>query len=374
MIAISLSVFLLASSMESGEEPALKEVFSEYFHMGAALGPSVLRQEVPEATLVVEKHFSSITPENDMKWERIHPQPGKYNFSLPDYLVNLGEKKQMFVVGHTLVWHNQTPAWVFHDEQGNLVSRDTLLARMREHIFTVMTRYQGKVHGYDVVNEAITDQGGLRESLWYKIIGDDYIEHAFRFAHEADPEAELYYNDFSLASPSKREGCIQLVKSLQSKGIHIDGVGMQGHYDMSYPDLKELEKSIVAYSELGVKVMITELDISVLPWPELAPGAEVTSRFKYRPELDPYKEDFPNSAQEELAGRYADMFRVFVKHADKSSRFTFWGVNDGTSWKNNFPVRGRTDFPLLFDRNYLCKPAFHAVIATAINQSPPLPD
>jgi len=351
--------------MENGEEPALKEVFSGYFHMGAALGPSVLRQRVPEAALVVEKHFSSITPENDMKWERIHPQPGKYNFSLPDFLVDLGEKKQMFVVGHTLVWHNQTPDWVFHDEQGNLVSRDTLLARMRDHIFTVMTRYRGKVHGYDVVNEALTDQGGLRESLWHKIIGEDYIEHAFRFAHEADPEAELYYNDFSLANPSKREGCIQLVKSLQSRGIHIDGVGMQGHYDMSDPDVKELEKSIVSYSELGVKVMITELDISVLPWPELAPGAEVKGRFNYRPELDPYKENFPDSAQEEQAERYADIFRVFVKHADKISRVTFWGVNDGTSWKNNFPVRGRTDFPLLFDRHYLCKPAFHAVIATA---------
>ena len=343
----------------------MKEVFSEYFHMGAALGPSVLEGKSPEATLVVEKHFSSITPENDMKWERIHPQAESYNFTRADQLVDLGEKKQMFVVGHTLVWHMQTPAWVFHDEEGNLVSRDTLLARLRDHIFTVMTRYRGKIHGYDVVNEAITDEGRLRESLWYKIIGEDYIEHAFRFAREADPDAELYYNDFSLASPAKREGCIQLVKTLQSKGIQVDGVGMQGHYDMSYPRMKELEKSIVAYSDLGVNVMITELDISVLPWPDLPEGAEVTSRFKYRPELDPYKEDFPKSAQEELAGRYADIFRVFVKHADKISRITFWGVNDGTSWKNNFPVRGRTDFPLLFDRDYQFKPAFWSVIATS---------
>jgi endo-1,4-beta-xylanase len=370
LIVLSFALLLLAGARQSGEEPALKDIFSGYFHMGAALGPSVLREKLPEAQRVVEKHFSSITPENDMKWERIHPQANRYNFTLPDYLVDLGEKQQMFVVGHTLVWHNQTPAWVFHDEQGNLVSRDTLLARMSDHIFTVMTRYRGKVHGYDVVNEAITDQGGLRESLWHKIIGDDYIEHAFRFAHEADPKAELYYNDFSLASPSKREGCIQLVKNLQSKGIHIDGVGMQGHYDMSYPDLNELEKSIVGFSELGVKVMITELDISVLPWPDLPDGAEVTGRFTYRPELDPYKEEFPDSAQQELALRYADIFRIFVKHSDKISRITFWGVNDGTSWKNNFPVRGRTDFPLLFDRNYQCKPAFHAVCATALNPVP----
>jgi endo-1,4-beta-xylanase len=367
LTVISLCFALAGSSIpSSGQEQVLKEVFSEYFYIGGALGYAVLQREVPEAKELVEKHFNTITAENGMKWERIHPKPGVYNFTVGDKLVELGEKHGMFVVGHCLVWHNQTPAWVFRDNEGKPVSRDTLLARMKDHIYTVMGRYRGKVHGYDVVNEALTDHGELRESPWYKIIGPDYIEHAFRFAREADPDAELYYNDFSLANKEKREGTIRLVRELQSRGIRVDGIGMQGHYNLTDPGTGELEKSIVAFSELGVKVHITELDVSVLPWPELAPGAEVTGRFDYRPELDPYKEGFPDSAQEELARRYADLFRIFVKHSDKISRVTFWGVCDGTSWKNNFPVRGRTDFPLLFDRNYQCKPAFRAVTATAL--------
>lgn len=364
-IALGLSIILLQCNQGTTQDPTLKEAFSDHFLIGAAMGTSILNQEVPEATSIVHRHFNSITAENDMKWERIHPRQGSYRFDMADRLVELGEKEGMFVVGHCLVWHNQTPDWVFQDEQGQPVSRDTLLARMKDHIFTVMGRYRGKVHGYDVVNEAVTDQGELRESPWYTIIGPDYMEHAFRFAREADPVAELYYNDYSLAGKAKRDGTVRLVKELQSKGIRVDGIGMQGHYDLTSPGTRELEESIVAFAKLGVKVHITELDVSVLPWPELAPGAEVTSRFTYRPELDPYKESLPDAVQEELARRYAGLFRVFVKHADKISRVTFWGVSDATSWKNNFPVRGRTDYPLLFDREYQCKPAFHAVIATA---------
>jgi endo-1,4-beta-xylanase len=364
IISLILALNLLSPAARSQEIPALKEAFEPHFLMGAALSGSVLRRPVPEALVLVEKHFSSITAENGMKWERIHPEPGVYNFRTADRLVELGEKNNMFVVGHCLIWHNQTPDWVFHDHAGNMVSRDTLLARMKDHIFTLMGRYRGKVHGYDVVNEAITDRGELRKSLWYQIIGEDYLEHAFRFAHEADPEAQLYYNDFSMASPAKREGSIRMVKKLQAKGIPIHGIGMQGHYDMKYPALKEMEKSILAYAALGVRVMITELDISVLPWPDLPPGAEVTSLFQYRPELDPYKTDFPDKAQQELAKRYADIFAIFVKHSDKISRITFWGVHDGSSWKNNFPIRGRTDFPLLFDRTYQAKAAFYSVLET----------
>lgn len=363
LIPVILAISLLSQAAKGQEEPALKDIFETHFHMGTALGPSVLSRPVPEAMGVVEKHFSTITAENDMKWERIHPEPGRYDFRTADRLVELGEKNNMFVVGHTLIWHNQTPDWVFHDEAGNLVSRDTLLVRMKDHIFTIMRRYKGRIHGYDVVNEAITDQGKLRKSLWYQIIGADYMEHAFSFAHEADPEAELYYNDFSLASPAKREGTLHMVRKLQSKGIAIHGIGMQGHYDMKYPSIMEMEKSIVAYSDLGLQVMITELDVSVLPWPDLTLGAEVSSRFQYRPELDPYKEDFPDKAQQQLANRYAEIFATFVKHSNKIARITFWGINDGTSWKNNFPVRGRTDFPLLFDRAYRPKPAFYSVVA-----------
>ncbi|MEN8227089.1 MAG: endo-1,4-beta-xylanase [Bacteroidota bacterium] len=358
-------VFSLSCSEPVKYNSTLKEAFKEDFLVGAALSAYRVMGKDSMTNILLEQQFNTITPENSMKWERIHPKPGIYNFQVADRFVALGEEKEMHLVAHTLIWHNQTPHWVFMDSEGNLASRDTLLMRMRDHIYTIMGRYKGKIHSWDVVNEAIKDDGSLKESLWYQIIGDDYIEKAFQYAREADPGAHLIYNDFSLASRAKREGTVRLIEQLQSKGIRIDGIGMQGHYDMTYPNLKELEASIVAFSELGVEVMITELDVSVLPWPDLPQGAEVTSRFKYRAELDPYQDGLPDSVQLKLADRYTDLFRIFVKHSDKISRVTFWGVDDGKSWKNNFPVRGRSDYALLFDHNYGPKPAYHAVIRTA---------
>ncbi len=361
-------ILVLVSALSFSEpvfcQPTLKESFQEKFLVGAALSRARITGWDSSENTLLEQQFNTITPGNSMKWERIHPQPGKYNFKVADQFVALGEKHDLHLVAHTLIWHNQTPRWVFLDSDGNLTTRDTLLMRMQNHIHTIMGRYKGEIQSWDVVNEAINDDGTMRKSLWFQIIGEDYIEKAFQFAHEADPDAELIYNDFSLTGRTKREGTVRLVQSLQSKGIRIDAIGMQGHYDITSPQLKELEASIVSFSELGVKVMITELDVSVLPWPDLPPGAEVSSRFKYRPELDPYQDGLPDSVQIKLAERYASLFRVFVKHSDKITRVTFWGVDDGTSWKNNFPVRGRTDYALLFDREYQPKPAFDAVIQT----------
>ena len=346
-------------------QPALKDAFQGKFMVGAALGGFRIMGFDTTAAVLVEQHFNTVTPENSMKWERIHPEPGKYRFKVADRMVEQGEKNGMHLLAHTLVWHKQTPEWVFLDQHGNLTTRDTLLMRMRDHIQTIMGRYRGKIDTWDVVNEAINDDGTLRESLWYKIIGEDYIEKAFRYAMEADPDAQLIYNDFSLANRAKRAGTIKLIKHLQQKGIRVDGVGMQAHYDLEDPALKEVEKSIIAFSQLGVQVMITELDVSVLPPPDNQPGAEVTGRFEYRPELDPYINGLPDSVQHLLAERYAGLFSIFVKHSDKISRVTFWGVDDGASWKNNDPVRGRTDYALLFDRNFQPKPAFHSVIQTS---------
>lgn len=362
---IALLLLIFTFSHKATGQASLKETFQRQFVVGAALSGGVIMGKAPATLALVMQQFNTLTPENDMKWERIHPHPGEYNFQVADRFVALGEEQQMQLVAHTLIWHNQTPRWVFLDSQGNLTSRDTLLARMHDHIHTLMGRYKGRIHSWDVVNEAINDDGSLRESLWYRIIGEDYIEKAFQYAREADPDATLIYNDFSLANRSKREGVVRLVQSLRAKGVSIDAVGMQGHYDMKSPRPEELEASIVAFAELGVEVMVTELDVSVLPWPDLPPGAEVRNRFKYRPELDPFKEGLPEPEQQALAERYADLFTVFVKHADKISRVTFWGVDDGTSWKNNFPVRGRTDYALLFDRELQPKPAFHAVLKTS---------
>jgi endo-1,4-beta-xylanase len=330
--------------------------------VGTALNAYRILEKDDNARPLIEKHFNTISPENDMKWERIHPEEDRYDFKLADRFVELGEKHQMYLVAHCLVWHNQTPDWVFEDDNGELVSRDILLERMRDHIHTVVGRYKGRIDAWDVVNEAVTDDGELRKSRWYKIVGEDYIEKAFQYASEADPEALLIYNDYSLAGKAKREGTIRMVKKLQSAGINIGAIGMQAHYQLEDPELDEVEASIIAFSALDLEVMITELDISVLPSPYGSSVAQVNGRFQNSPQLDPYTSSLPGAVQEQLAARYKDLFGLFLKHADKISRVTFWGVDDGTSWKNNHPVRGRTNYPLLFDRQYRPKPAFEAVV------------
>jgi endo-1,4-beta-xylanase len=300
-----------------------------------------------------------------MKWARVHPKPGTYDFELADRFVEFGEEHNMFIVGHTLVWHSQTPDWVFENENGNPVSRDTLLQRMRDHIFKVVNRYDGRVDAWDVVNEAVTDDGSLRESPWLKIIGDDYIEKAFRYAHEADPDAELYYNDYSLTNPSKRSGTVKMIERLRSKGVPISGVGLQSHHAMKYPTLAQQDSAITDFAALGIDVMITELDIAVLPRPDDIQGAEISAKAEGGEELNPYPDALPDSVQQALAQRYADFFEVYLDHRDAINRVTFWGVTDADSWLNDWPIPDRTSYPLLFDRYNEPKPAFDAVVQTA---------
>ncbi len=358
--------FLLTIAFGAGcssSEPVLREVFAKDFLIGGALNAKQIFGQVPkEETEIITRHFSTVTPENVLKWQYVHPAPGAYSFEVPDALVALGKKNDIFVVGHTLVWHHQTPRWVFQNSDGNDTSREVLLKRMKEHIFTVAGRYKGKVHGWDVVNEALDAEGNLQKTKWYRIIGEDYIEKAFEYAHEADPDAELYYNDFDMWKASKFDGVARLVKNLQSKGLRIDGIGMQGHWGFNYPSNEELEAAIAFYSELGMKVMVTELDISVLPDLFGNTGADITAMREMRKNYNLYPDGLPDEIQQKLAKRYAELFSIFHKHADKVSRITFWGVYDGSSWRNNWPVRGSTDYPLLFDRNYKPKPAFDAVI------------
>lgn len=361
-IAGMMIVFFISSCTS---ETVLKDAFKNHFLIGAALGRNQVYQKDSIALDIVARQFNTITPENDMKWENIHPGPSEFVFDHADKFVRLGEAHDMFIVGHTLVWHSQTPDWVFQQDTATQVTREMLLKSMENHIKQVVGRYKGKVNGWDVVNEALKENGELRQSKWYNIIGEDYIEKAFEFASKADPQAELYYNDYNLYNPDKREGAIMIVKNLQEKGIRIDGVGMQAHYGIDGPDIKEVEESIIAFSELGVKVMITELDISVLPFPTRQQSAEVSLNFELQEELNPYAEGLPDSIQTKYDQRYLDLFRVFLKHSDKISRVTFWGVHDGHSWKNNWPVRGRTDYPLLFDRNYQPKEVVKTIVKEA---------
>lgn len=360
-----------ASFGSSANDTALKDAYKGRFMTGAALNADQIYSDVPEPEMsLIKKHFNTVTPENILKWSQVHPAPGRYDFDPADKFVELAERNDMFAVGHTLVWHNQTPDWVFEDENGRLLNRDALLGRMKDHIFAVVGRYKGRIKGWDVVNEAVEDDGTLRKTKYLEIIGPDYIEKAFEYARLADPEAELYYNDYNMWKPEHRSGVVKLVRSLKDKGVRIDGIGMQGHWGLNYPDLNEAADSIVAYSALGVKVMITEFDISALPsaWDDR--GADITKNYELNEKLNPYLAGLPPEMQRKLADRYEQFFTLFSTHSDKITRVTFWGVQDGDSWLNNWPVKGRTDYPFLFDRDCRPKPAFYSVINVTKKVSP----
>lgn len=351
-----------AKTQMKKSEPSLKEVYKNTFMIGTALNSKQIFGHDNNSMALVKKHFNTITAENILKWEPVHPKPDVYQFEAADTFVSIGKQNELFLIGHTLVWQNQTPDWVFEDENGKSVDRKILLQRMKEHIFTVVGRYRGRIKGWDVVNEAFDEEGAFRQSKWFEIIGPDYIEKAFQWAHEADPEAELYYNDYNMWYEGKRDAVINLVQDLQAKSIRIHGIGLQGHWGLDYPPLEELEECIKAYSETGLKVMITEFELNILPFPKSAIGADITQNIELRKELNPYENGLPDSMQVVLSERYCDLFSLLIKYKENVSRVTFWGVHDGLSWTNNWPVRGRTNYPLLFDRNYQPKPAFDAVI------------
>jgi len=292
----------------------------------------------------------------------LQPREGEFNFTDADRFVEFGQQNNMQLIGHTLIWHSQAPRWFFSDENGQDVSREVLIERMRKHIHTVVSRYKGKIAGWDVVNEAVLDNGEYRKSKFYQIIGEDFIPLAFQFAHEADPDAELYYNDYSTAVPAKRDGIVKVVKNIQKHGAPIHGIGMQEHQGFDHPKLDELEKTILDFSATGAKVMVTELDVSVLPHARENIGAEITETYDYKKELNPYAEGLPDSIMNKLGERYVSFFELYLKHSDKISRVTLWGVADQYSWKNGWPVPGRTDYPLLFDRAFKPKPFVQQIV------------
>lgn len=345
--------------------PALKDVFRGSFLIGASLDLEQIFGWDFRADTIVEYHYNTITPENALKWERVHPARDTYDFVPADRYVAYGEKHGMFIVGHTLVWHAQVGQWVFEDGRGNPVGRDTLLARMRDHIFTVVGRYKGRIKGWDVVNEALNEDGTLRASPWLRLIGPDYIEKAFEYAHEADPSAELYYNDYSLENGPKRAGAVALIRKLRAEGVPVTGVGLQHHDRLDWPSVAQIDSTIDAFASLGVKVMVTELDVNVLPAPRRYRGADVSFSAESEARLNPYTLGLPDSVQQALAQRYAELFAAFRRHSGVLTRVTFWNVTDRDSWLNDFPVRNRTAYPLLFDRTYRPKPAFYAVVRAA---------
>lgn len=348
----------------------LKNAYRDAFLMGAALNEEIVSGADDASREIVLRHFNTITAENVMKAGPINPEPGVYSFGPADAFVEFGEKHGMFIVGHTLVWHNQTPEWFFKDKNGKPNAPQAQIERMREHIKIVAGRYAGRVHAWDVVNEVIDNDGSYRPTAWVKSIGDgdELVKHAFKFASEYAPGAELYYNDFNAWRPAKRDGIVRMVRMLQQAGIRIDGIGMQGHWGLNYPKNEYIEAAIDAYAALGVKVMITELDVDVLPLTrEGQIIGTIMSHEQFQLEefeefLDPYKKGLPREAQQQLADRYAELFRIFYRKRDKIDRVTLWGVHDGMSWKNGYPIPERTNYPLLFDREKRPKPALKAVL------------
>lgn len=348
----------------------LKEVYKDAFLIGTAVTPAITSGADKLTQDIVIKHFNSITVENVMKAALINPQPGVYNFGPADDYVAFGEKNKMFIVGHTLVWHNQCPAWFFTNAAGKPNTKEEQIERLRDHIKTVAGRYAGRVHAWDVVNEVIDNDGSYRPTTWVNAFGngDTLVKYAFKFAAEYAPNTELYYNDFNTWRPSKRDGIVRMVKMLQHEGIRIDGVGMQGHWGLNYPKTEYIEAAIDAYAACGVKVMITELDVDVLPLTkegQVIGQGMADKQFQleeFKTFLDPYPNGLPDSIQTLLAKRYATLFSIFYKKRDKIARVTLWGIHDGMSWKNDYPIPGRTDYPLLWDRKREAKPALKAVL------------
>lgn len=350
-------------------QSGLKDAYKNSFLIGAALNRAQIYGTDARDVAIVQQNFNSISPAYVLKWPAIHPEIDRYDFDAADRYVEFGQANHMFIVGHTLIWHSQTPEWVFLDRKGNRIGRRQLLRRMRDYIHTVVGRYKGRINGWDVVNEALDSDGNLRQSPWLKIIGEDYIAKAFKYAHEADPGAELYYNDYELEDEGKRRGAMELIKKLKAKGVRIAAMGLQNHDSLDWPSLEDEDATISAFAGLGIKVNITELDVDVLPRATKSQGADVAATAGPRPELNPYADGLPDSVQQALAKRYADLFGLFLKHRGVVTRVTFWGVADGDSWLNNWPVRGRTSYPLLFDREGRPKPAYQAVMDVARSQA-----
>ena len=309
---------------------------------------------------IIAENFNFVVAENCMKCEVIHPKEGVYDFTLADQFVNKAKAAGMKVLGHCLIWHSQCAPWFHFDKDGKLVSPEVLKKRIREHIYTIVSHFKGRVDAWDVVNEAFEDDGTPRKSLFYQILGTDYIPLAFRYAHEADPNAELYYNDFSMNKPTKVEGVADFFRPLIQQGLPVTAIGMQGHMiledNVDNAVIKQYDHSISTIAALGVPTFFSELDLSVLPNPYGFSGANVSDRFAYRPEMDPYKDGLTKAHETKISQFWIDFYKMLLRHHEDIIRVNFWCLNDANSWRNDFPIKGRTDYATLFDRQSRMKP------------------
>lgn len=351
-LPILLIIILFSfSDVFSQTDAGLKDYYKDYFPLGVAVNPRMM--DVGKESSLILAHFNSMTPENAMKMGPIHPEENRYNWEPADKIANFAVKNGLKLRGHTLCWHNQTPNWFFTDSSGKMVSKEVLLARLKRHINDVVSRYKGKIYAWDVVNEAVPDGGTdvYRKSKFLEIIGEEYIQRAFEYAHEADPNAKLFYNDYNTEDKVKRDKIYLIVKGLVDKGVPIHGVGLQAHWSLFEPTSQELEESITKFASLGLSVQITELDVSVHPKQHERSNEAFKGVSVFTPEMD-----------EKQAQHYKMLFEVFRKYKNNILGITFWNLSDNYSWLDNFPIRGRKDYPLLFDQNNQPKKAFFEVI------------
>ncbi len=354
----------------------LKDAYRDYWYTGISVNQWQVKADLTGTNVhnvtgqvsndqtsdwpVIVDNFNFVVAENCMKCEVIHPEEGIYDFTLADQFVDKARAAGMRILGHCLIWHSQCAPWFHYDEQGNLVSPEVLKKRMREHIFTIVNHFRGRIDAWDVVNEAFEDDGTPRKSLFYQILGSDYIPLAFQYAHEADPTAELYYNDFSMNKATKVEGVANFFRPLIKQGLPITAIGMQGHMILEDNTdnrlIKQYEHSIETIASLGIPTFFSELDISVLPNPYGFSGANVSDQFAYRPEMDPYIKGLSKEKTLELEQFWVDFYRMLISHHEDIIRVNFWCLNDANSWRNDFPINGRTDYATLFDRQSKPKP------------------
>ena len=356
---------------QTGSAESLKDAYEGAFKIGTAVNPGITSGRDTTLELIVREQFNSITVENVMKAEEINPEPRVYRWERGDEFVEFGKRNGMFLVGHTLIWHNQTPAWFFTNEDGEPNTPEQQAERLRSHIEAVAGHYAGRVDAWDVVNEVIDNDGSYRPTTWVNGIGngDSLVAMSFRAAEQYAPDTELYYNDFNAWRPAKRDGIVRMVRMLQEQGIRIDGIGIQGHWGLNFPKNEYIEAAIDSFASLGVKVMITELDVDVLP---LTREGQIIGTGMMHPQfqleefkeyLDPYADGLPDTVQQQLTDRYRELFEIFYRKRDKIDRVTFWGIHDSMSWKNGYPIPNRTNYVLPYDRNKQPKPLVDAILA-----------
>ena len=370
-MTLSLTIIAIASTSVAQTKPlSLADAYRDYWYTGVSVNQwqvaadplgsnehdvtgQVSNDQTADWPLIVN-NFNFVVAENCMKCEVIHPKEGVYDFTLADQFVDKAKAAGKKVLGHCLIWHSQCAPWFHFDKDGKLVSAEVLKKRMREHIFTIVSHFKGRVDAWDVVNEGFEDDGTPRKSLFYQILGTDYIPLAFRYAHEADPNAELYYNDFSMNKSTKVEGVAAFFRPLIQQGLPITAIGMQGHMiledNVDNSLIKEYEHSIETIAALGVPTFFSELDLSVLPNPYGFSGANVSDRFAYRPEMDPYKDGLTKTHEAKISQYWVDFYKMLLRHHKDIIRVNYWCLNDANSWRNDFPIKGRTDYATLFDR------------------------